>query len=81
VQEPDVWEKGRHVIDLQLSKTFKERLTIKLNVRDMLAQKLIFYQNIDENGKKDLSYNKEFDNTWQETTFGQSFSLGVSFKF
>jgi len=54
VQEPSVWENGRHIIDLQLSKTFKEKLEIKLNVKDLLAQDLIFFQ--------DLNGNQKFDN-------------------
>jgi TonB-dependent receptor len=54
VQEPSVWENGRHVIDLQLAKTFKERWELKLNVKDLLAQDLIFFQ--------DLNGNRKFDN-------------------
>jgi TonB-dependent receptor len=54
VQEPSVWENGRHVIDLQLAKTFADRLEIKLNVKDLLAQDLVFFQ--------DLNGNRKFDN-------------------
>jgi len=54
VQEPSVWENGRHVIDLQVAKTFNERWELKLNVKDLLAQDLIFFQ--------DLNGNRKFDN-------------------
>jgi len=78
VQEPDVWENHRHLIDLQYAHTFlNNKLEIKLNVRDLLAQKLIFYQDLGGNYK----YDKGVDNLWQETTYGQSVSLGVSYKF
>jgi len=77
VQEPDVWENHRHVVDFQLTKIFKEKLELKLNVRDILAQKLLFYQDINGNQK----YDKDIDSRWQETTFGQTITLGVSYKF
>lgn len=76
-QEPDVWENQRHVIDFQVTKSFKNKLEIKLNVRDILAQDLIFYQDINQNKK----YDKDTDNRWQENNFGQTISLSVSYKF
>lgn len=75
--EPDYWERPRNVFDFQIAKRIKERLEIKLNVRDMLAQNLIFYQDIDKNGK----YNKEKDNTMIDTNYGQTVSLGITYKF
>lgn len=77
VQEPSVWENSRHVLDIQLTKTFKQKFEIKLNVRDLLAQDLIFYQDINKNKK----YDKGIDNRWQETTFGQTITLNLSYKF
>jgi hypothetical protein len=53
-QEPSVWENGRNVIDLQFAKTFNERFELKLNVKDLLAQDLVFFQ--------DLNRNQKFDN-------------------
>jgi outer membrane receptor protein involved in Fe transport len=77
IQEPDVWENHRQVIDLQITKQFFEkRMEIKLNVRDLLAQDLIFYQDLNKNKKYDL---KE-DNRWQETSFGQTISINLSYK-
>lgn len=78
VQEPDVWENQRNVIDLQISKSFLDKkLEVKLNVRDLLAQDLIFYQDINLNKK----YDKNVDNRWQETTFGQTISLSLNYIF
>lgn len=75
--EPDYWENPRNVLDFQIAKRIKERLEIKLNVRDAIAQNLIFYQDIDKNGK----YDKEKDNTMVTTNYGQTISLGVTYKF
>jgi TonB-dependent receptor len=54
VQEPSVWENGRHVVDFQIAKTFKEKWELKLNIKDLLAQDLVFFQ--------DLNGNQKFDN-------------------
>lgn len=78
VQEPDVWENHRNVIDLQISKTFLDKkLEVKLNVKDLLAQDLIFYQDLNKNKK----YDAGIDNRWQETTFGQTVSLSLNYTF
>ena len=78
IQEPDVWEKQRHVFDLQVTKKFLEkRMEVKLNVSDLLAQDLILYQDLNQNKKYDL----KTDNRWQETSYGQTISLSVSYKF
>lgn len=78
VQEPDVWENHRNVIDLQVSKSFLDKkLEVKLNVRDLLAQDLIFYQDLNKNKKYDV----KTDNRWQETNFGQTISLSLNYTF
>ena len=74
-QEPSVWENGRNVIDFQLSKSYK-KFEIKLNIKDILAQKLIYFQDLNGNQKYDTE-----DNRWQEITFGQTVSLSVRYKF
>ena len=74
-QEPSVWENGRNVIDFQLSKSYK-KFEIKLNIKDILAQKLIYFQDLNGNQKYDTE-----DNRWQEITFGQTISLSVRYKF
>jgi len=88
--EPNIWENPRHVLDLQLSKTIKEKVEIKLNVRDAIAQNLIYYQDINKNGKFDkssLTDNQDFqhasssDNIMVNTKLAPTISLTVSYKF
>ncbi|MEO5776242.1 MAG: TonB-dependent receptor [Flavobacterium sp.] len=44
--EPAIWEKARTFLDFQIAKTFyKNALELKLNIQNVLAQDLIFYQN------------------------------------
>jgi hypothetical protein len=97
VQEPSVWENGRNVIDLQFAKTFGERLELKLNVKDLLAQPLVYFQDLNGNKKFDNEKNKSIasslnpdadnyfltgpDNVWQEVTFGQTISLSLKYNF
>jgi len=46
VLQPDIWEKSRTFLDLQVAKQFlNKKLELKLNCQNVLAQKLIFYQN------------------------------------
>lgn len=77
--EPNVWENGRSIIDFQLAKTFlkNNNLEVKLNFKDGLAQKQIFYQ--------DINMNKTFDslndNVISEVSNGRIVSLGASYKF
>jgi TonB-dependent receptor len=77
IQEPSVWENGRNVLDFQISKTFKDKYEVKLNVKDALAQDLVFFQDINKNQK----YDKGVDSAWQEITFGQTVSLSLKYKF
>lgn len=76
-QEPSVWENGRHVIDLQLAKKIKEKWEFKFNVKDVLAQKLLFFQDLNN----DKKYTEGTDNRWQEISFGQTISFSASYKF
>jgi TonB-dependent receptor len=44
--EPAIWEKSRTFLDLQIAKAFyNNKIELKLNVQNVLAQDLIFYQN------------------------------------
>lgn len=46
VLQPDIWEKSRTFLDFQFAKSFKDnKLELKLNCQNVLAQNLIFYQN------------------------------------
>ena len=77
VQEPSVWEKGRNVLDLQFAKTFKDdKIEIKLNIKDILDQDLVYFQDLNSNRKFDNS-----DNNWQQINFGQTVSLSFKYNF
>ena len=73
VQEPSVWEGGRNVIDLQLSKKFRKNIELKLNVKDILAQNLIYFQDLNGNKKFDSGV----DNTWQKINFSQTITTSI----
>lgn len=87
--EPNIWENPRHVLDLQITKMIKERIEFKLNIKDAIAQNLIYYQDINNNGKFDksaLSSNKNFehstntDNIMVNTKLAPTISLSLSYK-
>lgn len=43
---PAIWEKGRTFLDMQIAKSFyNNKLELKLNIQNILAQDLVFYQN------------------------------------
>ena len=74
-QEPDTYENPKPALDLQISKTFFDKIEVKLNIKDLLARNLIFYQDL--NGNKKLDNN--IDNVMSVTNYGQSISLGLSY--
>jgi outer membrane receptor protein involved in Fe transport len=44
--DPEIWEKARTIIDMQIAKTFMDKkFEIKLNIQNILAQDQIFYEN------------------------------------
>ncbi|MEY4351250.1 MAG: hypothetical protein RL078_1317 [Bacteroidota bacterium] len=46
ILQPDIWEKGRTFLDLQVAHSFLDKkLELKINCQNLLAQHLIFYQN------------------------------------
>ncbi len=89
VQEFNIWEKQRNVIDFQLTKTFKKKLELKFNVRDMVGQDQIFYQNTDENDatlstkqkRKSSKYQEGKDDVVWRVKYAPTFSMGISYKF
>ena len=53
-----IFEKGRKVLDLQFVKTLKDdKIELKLNIKDILAQDLIFFQDL--NGNRKYEYMKK----------------------
>lgn len=90
IDEPTYWENPRHVLDFQIVKTIKENLEIKLNVRDILAQDLIYYQDINKNKKLDKSsftenenafHNTSSDNIMLRTRYAPTVSFSLSYRF
>lgn len=76
---PTIWEQGRTVIDLQATKSFfKKKLELRFNVRDLLAQKLYFYQDKNLNNGK---FDKAIDDIMWVTNFGPTYSFQVTLKF
>ena len=76
VQEPSVWENGRNLLDFQAVRNINDKWELRLNVKDALANELVFFQDLNKNKKFDLG-----DNEWQNVTFGQTVSLSVKYKF
>jgi len=75
-QEPSVWENGRNLLDFQLVRNFGDKFEMRLNVKDALANELVFFQDLNKNQKFDAG-----DNTWQNITFGQTVSLSLKYNF
>jgi outer membrane receptor protein involved in Fe transport len=74
---PTTWEKGRNVIDIQVSKSvLKKRGELKLTVTDLLNQPYIFYWNYD--GKD--SYNESNDRVFRQYQYGTTFTLGFTYR-
>ncbi len=60
---PAFWEKARTFLDFQIAKNFfKNKIELKLNVQNALAQDLIFYQNNDIVGSEEIKGFKAFTN-------------------
>ena len=87
--EPSIWENPRHVLDIQLSKTFKQKFELKFNIRDLLAQNQIRYQDINGNGKLDkgseaqnqnLTHSYQYDNIFMNTKVSPTISFSLAYK-
>lgn len=77
IEYASYWENPRSVIDLQINKTFYKKLDVRLGIRDLLAQKIIFYQNGDANTSYDSGKDKDIWNF----KVGSSYSINLSYKF
>lgn len=86
---PSIWENPRHVLDLQVSKLFLKKFEVKLNLRDALAQNMVRYQDINENGKFDkasvaenenLTHSHQYDNVFQSIKVAPTISFSFSYK-
>lgn len=80
VQDPDIYERSRNVIDLQLSQKFaKSKAELKLNYSDILNNKAIFYQK-PKGTDPDAGFNAKTDNVNISDRFGSTLSLTLSYK-
>jgi hypothetical protein len=76
--EPNLWENGRTQLDFQLTKSFrKDRMEIKMNAKDLLAQKLVFFEDTNDNKK----YDKGVDALRSSSNFGRVISIVFTYKF
>lgn len=76
--EPNLWENGRTQLDFQFTKSFPDKnMDLKLNVKDILAQKLIFFEDTNNNKK----YDKSADALRSSQTFGRVITLSLTYKF
>jgi TonB-dependent receptor len=76
--EPNLWENGRTQVDFQIAKSFPEKkLELKLNVKDILAQKLIFFEDNDNNKR----YDKGVDPERSSLQFGRVITASLTYNF
>ncbi len=75
---PDIYEKGRNVIDFQISKKLlANKAEFRLNLADVLNQKIYFYQN--NNNKR--TYQAGEDNIMNTARTGAGASLTFTYNF
>jgi len=75
---PAILENPRPVLDIQISKSFmKRKLELILNIRDLIASRAIFFQDLDG----DKNYTENVDNKMIDVRMGQQMSFTVGYKF
>jgi Outer membrane protein beta-barrel family/CarboxypepD_reg-like domain/TonB-dependent Receptor Plug Domain len=75
---PDVVERGRDLLDAQLTKTFlNKKAELKLAANDVLNQALVLYQDLG----RDDRYDEGTDSVIQSSVFGSNYSVSVSYTF
>jgi outer membrane receptor for ferrienterochelin and colicin len=73
ILQPDIWEKSRTFLDFQVAKTFlNNKLEVKFNIQNILAQNLIFYQNKYGAATKRNVFNKATDYLFSGDATGES---------
>ncbi|MDB5263492.1 MAG: hypothetical protein JWQ14_2775 [Adhaeribacter sp.] len=73
---PTVYEMPRHVIDLSVTKNFKNGLQLKAGVQDLFNQSFRFIQDTDLNGKI-----TGFDDTIRNFNKGAYSTIGINYNF
>jgi outer membrane receptor protein involved in Fe transport len=79
LSDADIYEQTRDVVDVQLSKSFlkEKQLEVKINLRDLLAQKQLFYFDFNKSKK----YEAEADRAFSSQVMPKVISLNISYKF
>lgn len=76
--DPSIWENPRWLLDLSITKSFiKNKLELKFNIKDLLAQRSYFYEDTNNNNR----FDKGSDNVNFNYRFGQQFNFSVGYKF
>jgi len=78
--EPEriIYEKSRFILDYQINKLFfKQRLSVRYQWSDILAQSWILFQDINNNKK----FDKETDISYSSVQMAARHSISLSFKF
>jgi outer membrane receptor protein involved in Fe transport len=74
----NLFENGRTVLDFQITKAFpKKSLELKLNVKDILAQQLFFFEDNNDNAK----YDKDSDVLRSTLNYGRTINFSLTYKF
>lgn len=77
---PNRWEKPVTVIDFQVTKSFlKNKLEVRLNVKDLLHQDYILYYKGSDRKKNAYDKNVDFVNTQKNNGSTYSFTIGYKF--
>jgi outer membrane receptor protein involved in Fe transport len=80
VQDPDIYENPRNVLDLQISQKFaKSRAELKLNYSDILNNKAIYYQK-PRGTDPNAAFDAKTDHVNISDRFGSTVSLTFSYK-
>ncbi|MBP9882220.1 MAG: TonB-dependent receptor [Chitinophagales bacterium] len=75
---PDIYENHRPLLDAQISKRIFKGGSVKLNMNDILAKSLVFYQDQNDNGKLDEGGD---DTIISKQTLGTNISFSFSYSF
>ncbi|HWB23993.1 MAG TPA: TonB-dependent receptor [Chitinophagaceae bacterium] len=78
VNDLDIYEQPRTSLDFQVGKSFKDgKWELKLNAKDLLAQKLTYFYDVNQ----DKKYSASVDKIFSRNTFGRVISLTATYKF
>lgn len=72
----DLYEAPRNILDLQVSKRFNNKMELKLSVSDILANKLVYYYNVNN----ELSFQKSIDFQFLRQQQGRNLSVSFSYQ-